>query len=156
MAINFTSSVDNFTTTAARATRTKSFTEFTSKKKLEEANVLTAAQLGEVKKIKGTFTFALHTAGRYMVITLYHATAEKKYQFIILDLETNMVAEADSVKNAKAAVLELVQEQSSATQEEPASEEAPVEGTESEEPSAEPAEEPQRKGKRGGRKNADK
>ena len=108
MSINFTSNINDFASTQSRATRVKNFTEFTSKKKLEDAAVLTPAQLEEVKKIKGTFTFALHNDGRYMVVTLYHANAEKKYQFIILDLETLQVAECDSVKNAKAAVMELV------------------------------------------------
>ena len=102
----------------------KNFMEFTSKKKLEDAAVLTPAQLEEVKKIKGTFTFALHNDGRYMVVTLYHANAEKKYQFLILDLETSQVAECDSVKNAKAAVMELVSAAATAPQEAEKAEEA--------------------------------
>ena len=118
MSINFTSNINDFASAQARAARVKNFTEFTSKKKLEDAAVLTPAQLEEVKKIKGTFTFALHNDGRYMVVTLYHANAEKKYQFIILDLETLQVAECDSVKNAKAAVMELVNATKTAQQEE--------------------------------------
>ena len=134
MSINFTSNINDFASTQSRATRVKNFTEFTSKKKLEDAAVLTPAQLEEVKKIKGTFTFALHNDGRYMVVTLYHANAEKKYQFLILDLETSQVAECDSVKNAKAAVMELVnatpaegkaEEEAPATEEEQNTEEAP-------------------------------
>ena len=134
MSINFTSNINDFASTQTRATRVKNFTEFTSKKKLEDAGVLTPAQLEEVKKIKGTFTFALHNDGRYMVVTLYHANAEKKYQFLILDLETLQVAECDSVKNAKAAVMELVnatpaegkaEEEAPATEEENNTEEAP-------------------------------
>lgn len=124
MSINFTSNINDFASTQSRATRVKNFTEFTSKKKLEDAAVLTPAQLEEVKKIKGTFTFALHNDGRYMVVTLYHANAEKKYQFIILDLETSQVAECDSVKNAKAAVMELVSAAATAPQEEGKAEEA--------------------------------
>ena len=124
MSINFTSNINDFASTQTRSTRVKNFTEFTSKKKLEDAAVLTPAQLDEVKKIKGTFTFALHNDGRYMVITLYHANAEKKYQFIILDLETLQVAECDSVKNAKAAVMELVNATKTAQQEEEKAEEA--------------------------------
>lgn len=120
MSINFTSNINDFASAQSRATRVKNFTEFTSKKKLEDAAVLTPAQLEEVKKIKGTFTFALHNDGRYMVVTLYHANAEKKYQFIILDLETMQVAECDSVKNAKAAVMELVNASATAPQEEEA------------------------------------
>lgn len=118
MSINFTSNINDFASTQTRATRVKNFMEFTSKKKLEDAAVLTPAQLEEVKKIKGTFTFALHNDGRYMVVTLYHANAEKKYQFLILDLETSQVAECDSVKNAKAAVMELVNAAATAQQEE--------------------------------------
>lgn len=127
MSINFTSNINDFASTQSRATRVKNFTEFTSKKKLEDAAVLTPAQLEEVKKIKGTFTFALHNDGRYMVVTLYHANAEKKYQFIILDLETSQVAECDSVKNAKAAVMELVNAAAPAPQEEEKAEEAHIE-----------------------------
>ena len=123
MSINFTSNINDFASTQSRATRVKNFTEFTSKKKLEDAAVLTPAQLEEVKKIKGTFTFALHNDGRYMVVTLYHANAEKKYQFLILDLETMQVAECDSVKNAKAAVMELVDAAATAPQEEEKAEE---------------------------------
>lgn len=123
MSINFTSNINDFASTQSRATRVKNFTEFTSKKKLEDAAVLTPAQLEEVKKIKGTFTFALHNDGRYMVVTLYHANAEKKYQFIILDLKTSQVAECDSVKNAKAAVMELVNAAATAPQEEEKAEE---------------------------------
>lgn len=134
MSINFTSNINDFASTQSRATRVKNFMEFTSKKKLEDAAVLTPAQLEEVKKIKGTFTFALHNDGRYMVVTLYHANADKKYQFLILDLETLQVAECDSVKNAKAAVMELVnatpaegkaEEEAPATEEENTTEEAP-------------------------------
>ena len=124
MSINFTSNINDFASTQSRATRVKNFTEFTSKKKLEDAAVLTPAQLEEVKKIKGTFTFALHNDGRYMVVTLYHANADKKYQFLILDLETSQVAECDSVKNAKAAVLELVNAAAPAPQEAEKAEEA--------------------------------
>ena len=62
-----------------------------------------------------------------MVVTLYHANAEKKYQFIILDLETLQVAECDSVKNAKAAVMELVNAAAPAQQEEEKAEEEHIE-----------------------------
>lgn len=130
MAINFTSNINEFTT-ANRSARVKNFMEFGSKKKLEEAGILPQDQLDFVKQIRGTFTFALHTEGRYMVITLYHANAEKKYQFIVVDLQEKLIAECDSVKNAKAEVMELV---STATK----AEEAPAE----EAPAAENAEVP--------------
>lgn len=129
MAINFTSNIEDFTT-STRSTRTKNFLEFTSKKKLEEADVLTADKLELVKKVRGTFSFALHVDGRYMVITLYHATAEQKYEFIILDLDTNRVAECPSVKIAKAEVMELVA--TAQATEEPETEEPGIEETEEE------------------------
>lgn len=136
MAINFTSNINEFTT-ANRSARVKNFQEFGSKKKLEEAGILPQDQLDFVKQIRGTFTFALHTEGRYMVITLYHANAEKKYQFIVVDLQEKLIAECDSVKNAKAEVMELVA-QASATTTAEAVQEAPVE----EAPAAENAEVP--------------
>lgn len=136
MAINFNSNITEFTT-ANRTARTKNFMEFGSKKKLEEAGVLSAEKLDFVKQIRGTFTFALHTEGRYMVITLYHANSEKKYRFIVVDLDNKLIAECDSVKNAKAEVMELV---STATKSEEApAEEAPVEGPAAEEPVEAPA-----------------
>ena len=136
MAINFNSNITEFTT-ANRTARAKNFMEFGSKKKLEEAGVLSAEKLDFVKQIRGTFTFALHTEGRYMVITLYHANAEKKYRFIVVDLDNKLIAECDSVKNAKAEVMELV---STATKaEEAPAEEAPVEEPAVEEPVETPA-----------------
>lgn len=133
MAINFTSNINEFTT-ANRSARVSNFQEFGSKKKLEEAGILPQDQLDFVKQIRGTFTFALHTEGRYMVITLYHANAEKKYQFIVVDLQEKLIAECDSVKNAKAEVMELVAQATATTAE--AVQEAPVE----EAPAAENAE----------------
>ncbi len=133
MAINFTSNINEFTT-ANRSARVSNFREFGSKKKLEEAGILPQDQLDFVKQIRGTFTFALHTEGRYMVITLYHANAEKKYQFIVVDLQEKLIAECDSVKNAKAEVMELVAQATATTAE--AVQEAPVE----EAPAAENAE----------------
>lgn len=135
MAINFTSNINEFTT-ANRSARVKNFQEFGSKKKLEEAGILPQDQLDFVKQIRGTFTFALHTEGRYMVITLYHANAEKKYQFIVVDLQEKLIAECDSVKNAKAEVMQLVVAQAPATTTAEAVQEAPVE----EAPAAENAE----------------
>lgn len=133
MAINFTSNINEFTT-ANRSARVSNFREFGSKKKLEEAGILPQDQLDFVKQIRGTFTFALHTEGRYMVITLYHANAEKKYQFIVVDLQEKLIAECDSVKNAKVEVMELVAQATATTAE--AVQEAPVE----EAPAAENAE----------------
>ena len=125
MAINFTSNINEFTT-ANRSARVKNFQEFGSKKKLEEAGILPQDQLDFVKQIRGTFTFALHTEGRYMVITLYKAhAAERKYSFLVVDLQEKLIAECDSVKNAKAEVMKLVA-QATATTTEEAVQEAPA------------------------------
>lgn len=107
MAINFTKNVEQFTTTQ-RAEKVKNFMEFTSKKQLETANVLNVEELDFVKSIKGTFNFALHTGKRYMAITLYKASAEKKYSFLVLDLQEKAIAQVDSIKQAKAEILEIV------------------------------------------------
>ena len=106
MTINFTKNVEQYTTTQ-RSNKVKHFTDFTSKKQLEEAGVLSQDKLNFVKEIKGTFSFSLHEDGRYMAITLYKATAEKKYNFLIVDLKELAIAEVGSIKEAKAAVLEL-------------------------------------------------
>ena len=107
MAINFTKNVEQYTTTQ-KNTRAKHFREFTSKKQLEQADILNAQELEFVKSIKGTFSFALHENGRYMAVTIYRASAEKKYNFLIVDLKEKAIAEADSIKNAKFAILEQV------------------------------------------------
>lgn len=106
MAINFTKNVEQYTT-INRATRAKQFMEFTSKKQLQAANVLTDKELLFVTGIKGTFNFALHNDGRYMAVTIYRSTAERKYTFLVLDLHEQAVAEVGSIKEAKAEILAL-------------------------------------------------
>lgn len=107
MSINFTKNVEQYTT-AQRNTRAKHFMEFTSKKQLEQADILNVQELEFVKSIKGTFSFSLHEGERYMAITLYKANAERKYSFLVVDLQELAIAEADSIKHAKAEILELV------------------------------------------------
>ena len=113
MAINFTKNVEQYTTTQKNS-RAKNFMEFTSKKQLENADILNPQELEFVKSIKGTFSFALHKEERYMAITLYKASAERKYNFLIVDLHEMAIAEADSIKQAKADILELVAENAAA------------------------------------------
>lgn len=116
MAINFTKNVEQFTTTQ-RAEKVKNFMEFTSKKQLETANVLNVEELEFVKSIKGTFNFALHIEKRYMAITLYKANAEKKYSFLVLDLQEKAIAQVDSIKQAKAEILKIVNTVEESTEE---------------------------------------
>ena len=108
MAINFTNNIEQYTS-IQRATKAKQFMEYTSKKQLQDAEVLTDKELKFVTSIKGTFNFALHNDGRYMAVTLYRANAEKKYNFLVLDLQSQAVAEVGSIKQAKAEILELVE-----------------------------------------------
>lgn len=146
MAINFTTTIDTFAQTQ-KTTRAKNFLEFTSKKKLKESGEITDSQFEIVDKVKGTFNLALHKDKKYMVITLYHATAEKKYQFVILDINTGACATADSVKIAKQMVLEQVAEEANTQESQP---ETPEES-----PAEEATEAPQPKRGRRSSKNAE-
>lgn len=110
MAINFTKNVEQYTT-AHKTTRVKYFTEFGSKKQLEDAGVLKAEELAFAMSLKGTFNYALHEGKRYMAVTLYKVNgAERKYNFLVLDLQEKAVAEANSIREAKNAILELVEQ----------------------------------------------
>lgn len=109
MSINFTKNIEQYTTTN-KNTRVKHFTEYTSKKQLQDACVLDDATLAFATSIKGTFNYALHEDGRYMAVTLYKATNnERKYNFLILDLQEQAVAEVNSIREAKAEILELAE-----------------------------------------------
>jgi hypothetical protein len=123
MAINFTTNITEYTN-IHRTAKAKQFMEFGSKKQLQDADVLTDKELKFVTSIKGTFGFALHNDGRYMAVTLYRANAEKKYNFLVLDLQAQAVAEVGSIKEAKSAILELIEEA-----EAPAEDVAPAEET---------------------------
>lgn len=114
MAINFNTTIDTFAQTQ-KTVRAKNFMEFTSKKKLQESGEVTEAQFAIIDKVKGTFSLALHKDKKYMVITIYRANAEQKYQFVILDINTGACATADSVKVAKQMVLEQVAEEAKTT-----------------------------------------
>ena len=110
MAINFTTNVAQYTN-IHRTVKAKQFMEYTSKKQLQDAEVLTDKELKFVTSIKGTFGFALHNDGRYMAVTIYRPTAEKKYNFLVLDLENQAIAEVGSIKIAKAEIMELVEQE---------------------------------------------
>lgn len=86
------------------------FIEFSSKKKLLAANVLTAEQFSFIDEVKGLFTSSLHSSRQYMVLTLYHANREPKYSYLIADLTTKTVEQAQSVKTAKQTVREYFKE----------------------------------------------
>lgn len=123
MTLNFVKDATAYTTTQ-RSTKVKHFMEFTSKKQLENAQVLEGEELAFAKNIKCTFSYALHEDKRYMAITLYRATAEKKYAFLVVDLKEKAIAEVDSIKNAKACILELVKSETANTEETPVAKKA--------------------------------
>jgi len=139
--LNFNTNIQEVVANQETVKRTSSFTEYNSKKKLFDAGVLNEQQQTYIQQLKGTFTFHLHTGNRYLVITMYYSK-DKKYGFLVVDLETLQCAEADSVKNAKKEVLEIVANatpevptaETVETVEEPAQQEETVEETTEEKP----------------------
>lgn len=127
MSINFTNNIEQYTS-IQRAIKAKQFTEFGSKKQLQDADILSDKELRFVTSIKGTFGFALHKDGRYMAVTLYRVIGEeRKYNFLVLDLQAQAIAEVGSIKEAKAAILELVDEAEAPVEEPVPTEEPPAE-----------------------------
>lgn len=106
--LNFNTNIQEVIATQTTTSRAHSFTEYNSKKKLLGANILTSEQSEYITKLKNTFTFYLHEAHKYLVITMYYSTT-KTYGYLVVNLETLMCAECESVKTAKQAVLEIVQ-----------------------------------------------
>lgn len=139
--LNFNTNIQEVVANQETVKRTHSFTEYASKKRLFEANILTETQKNYIQQLKGAFTFHLHTGNRYLVITMYYSK-DKKYGFLVMDLETLQCAEADSVKNAKKGVLEIVANATTEvpttetveTVKEPAQQEEAVEKTTEEKP----------------------
>lgn len=105
--LNFNTSIQETIATQEKTTRTSAFTEYNSKKKLFAAGILTAEQEQYITQLKGTFTFHIHNENRYLVVTMYYS-ATKTYGFIIMDLFTLQCATADSIKNAKKGVLDVI------------------------------------------------
>ena len=109
MAINFTTNIEQYTT-ASTTQRTSSFYNYTSKKQLQSANILSTEALNFVLSIKNTFAFAVHKNLQYVAVTLYYANT-KQYAFIVLDLHNKAVAQATSIRHAKQEIFELVAQQ---------------------------------------------
>lgn len=87
-----------------KSTRKTDFITY-NKKQIIGSGKLTEEQKKFIKDLKGTFSFALHTSGRYLIITLFK---EKKYRYLVVDLKTMNYTEVESIKYAKRAVMELV------------------------------------------------
>lgn len=89
---------------AQKSTRKTDFITY-NKKQIMESGRLTEEQKKFIKDIKGTFSFALHTSGKYLIVTLVR---EKKYRHLVVDLRTMNYAEIEGIKYAKHAVRELI------------------------------------------------
>lgn len=104
--LNFDKTMEQVIGEQVVASRTSSFTEYNSKKKLLASERLTEKQCAYIQQLKNTFAFYIHNDNDFLVITMYYSTT-KKYGFLVLDLNTLKVAEAESVKIAKQEILEL-------------------------------------------------
>ena len=105
--LNFDTNIQEVVANQKITSRNRSFTEYTSKKRLFDAGVLNEQQQTYIQQLKGAFTFHLHAQNRFLVVAMYYSR-DKKYGFLVVDLETLKCAEADSVKNAKRGVMEIV------------------------------------------------
>ena len=101
MAINFTTNIEQYTTTNTTA-RTSNFYSYASKKQLQSANILSDSSLQFLLALKNTFAFAVHTNLQYVAVTLYYANT-KKYAFIVVDLHAQAVAQVMELVNAQEA-----------------------------------------------------
>lgn len=107
--LNFDTNIQSVIDTQKTTSRAKAFIEYSSKKSLFESGKLDEDKQTYIMKLKGTFSFHLHIGGRYLIVVFYNAR-EKQYSFLVVDFETLTCADADSIKNAKKGVLELVGE----------------------------------------------
>ena len=104
--LEFNQTLEEVIAAQESTTREKAFINLGTKKQVMDSLAFSDVQKDYIFRLKNTYSFELHKSGRYMVITMYYGKT-KKYDFIILDLNTLRCATADSIKNAKLAVMEL-------------------------------------------------
>ena len=104
--LEFNQTLEEVIAAQESTTREKAFLNLGTKKQIMDSDAFSDVQKDYIFRLKNTYSFELHKSGRYMVITMYYGKT-KKYDFIILDLNTLRCATADSIKNAKLAVMEL-------------------------------------------------
>ena len=104
--LNFDKTMEQVIGEQVGTSRTSSFTEYNSKKKLLASGILTEKQSTYIQQLKNTFTFYIHNDNDFLVITMYYSTT-KKYGFLVVDLNTLKVSVVESVKVAKQAILEI-------------------------------------------------
>lgn len=105
--LEFNKTIEEVIAAQESAVREKAFINLGTKKQIMDSPAFSDAVKDYIFKLKNTYSFELHSSGKYMVITMYYGKT-KKYDFIILDMENFRCATADSIKNAKLAVIELV------------------------------------------------
>lgn len=96
--------IDSQVTT--RRTRNGNYVEYSSKKKLFAANILSDELKATIEQLKNTFSFSAHKDNSYLIITLYDREA-KAYKFLIVNMANQEVETAESIKLAKIRVAEL-------------------------------------------------
>lgn len=89
--------------------RTSDFTEYTSKKKFIEGGEVNEEVTNLLAQIKNTFTYNVHKGGKYVIIT---TVKDKNYCYMVVNVETKIIeiADAGSIKNAKAMVRGLLED----------------------------------------------
>lgn len=105
--LDFNRSITDIIDSQATTRKTSAFVTYSTKKQIIEAGELTEENKKFIKDLKGTFSFALHTSGKYLIVTLF-VTREKKYKYLVVDLKTMNCTEVESIKVAKYEVMELV------------------------------------------------
>lgn len=105
--LDFNRSITDIIDSQATTRKTSAFVTYSNKKQIIEAGELTEEHKKFIKDLKGTFSFALHTSGKYLIVTLF-VRSEKKYKYLVVDLKTMNCTEVESIKVAKYEVMELV------------------------------------------------
>lgn len=97
-------------------TRVSKYTTYDSKKKLlSDENIMKTLSTFNadfeslIKALKNVFSVAVCNAdNKYIVITMYYST-NKRYEYIVCNIETLDCTTFDSVKNAKNAITEIIE-----------------------------------------------
>ena len=105
--LDFNRSITDIIDSQATTRKTSAFVTYSNKKQIIEEGKLTEENKKFIKDLKGTFSFALHTSGKYLIVTLF-VSREKKYKYLVVDLKTMNCTEVESIKVAKYEVMELV------------------------------------------------
>lgn len=105
--LNFNQSIQEVIESQSKTRKASQFIEYGSKKQILETSTLSDEHKKFIKELKGTFSFALHTSNKYLIVTLFNSR-DKKYGYMIIDLETMNCAECDSIKNAKIEIMNII------------------------------------------------